>query len=402
MENLRKDFPQLQTKVHSQTLIYLDSAATTLKPQVVADQVAHFLKAESANIHRGAHYTSHQATLRYEGVRKMVADFLHGESEEEVVFTKGTTESINLVASSLGESLSEGDEVLITELEHHSNIIPWQLLCERKKLSLNIAPIEDDGSISIEKFRSLLTPRTRIASFAYVSNVLGMRNPVEQMIKIAKNNKTLTLVDAAQAVSCMEIDVTKLGCDFLVFSAHKIFGPFGVGLLWGRKELLNSLPPYQGGGGMISNVNPQGTSTYLASPHRFEAGTPNVSGVIGLQAALDYFCKLDINEVYQHKKNLAKMAYEGLKEIDNIRFIGNPSKQINLISFVIKGLHYEDLGALLDQQGVAIRVGHLCAQPLMKRMGISGAMRASFSIYNKASEIDVFIGAIKKTKEILS
>ena len=389
------------TEVYSQPLVYLDSAATTLKPQIVSDRVACVLRQESANVHRGAHYMSDQATRAYEETRKNVAQFISANSEEEVVFTKGTTESINLVASSLGETLYEGDEILITEEEHHSNIIPWQLLCERKKLHLRVVPIEEDGSIDLEKFKSLFTLKTRIASFAYVSNVLGMENPVEQMVEIAKQNNALTLVDAAQAMSCLQVDIKSLKCDFLVFSAHKLFGPFGVGILWGRKEVLNSLPPYQGGGSMIETVHLEG-SKYLPPPHRFEAGTPNISGVIGFKSSLDYFSQFDLTSIYNHKRNLVQKANKGLKEIGEVKFIGNPDKQINLTSFVIKDLHSGDVGHLLDQQGIAVRTGHHCAQPLMKKFGVTGAIRASFSIYNNNDDVDTFLKAVRKAKELLS
>lgn len=401
VEKVRRDFPQLKTEVHSQPLVYLDSAATTLKPQVVSDRVAHVLTQESANVHRGAHYISDKATMAYEKSRKSVAEFISAHSEEEVVFTRGTTESINLVASSLGETLSEGDEIVITEMEHHSNIIPWQLLCERKGLHLRVVPVEENGSIDLEKFKSLFTMKTRLASFVYVSNALGMKNPVEQMVEIARENDSLTLIDAAQAMGCLKVDVKSLKCDFLAFSAHKVFGPFGLGVLWGRKEILNSLPPYQGGGSMISTVSFEG-SKYLPSPHRFEAGTPNISGVIGFQSSLDYFSQLDVVSVYNHESNLVKRAYEGLREMGGVRFLGDPSQQINLTSFVIKDLHPGDVGHLLDQQGIAVRTGHHCAQPLMKRFGITGAIRASFSIYNNDDDVDAFLKAVGKAKELLS
>lgn len=400
VEEVRRDFPQLTMKVGPYPLVYLDSAATTLKPQEVSDRVACALK-ESANVHRGAHYMSDRATRDYEDSRKSVAQFISAPSEEEVVFTKGTTESINLVASSLGETLSEGDEILITEMEHHSNIIPWQLLCMRKGLHLKVAPIEDKGSLNMGKFRSLLTERTRVASFVYVSNTLGMKNPVEQLVEMARRNKTLTLVDAAQAMGCLKVDVQSLGCDFLAFSAHKVFGPFGLGVLWGRQEILNSLPPYQGGGSMISTVSFDG-SRYLDSPHRFEAGTPNISGAIGFKSALDYFSQWDWASVYNHESSLIQRANEGLRKIGDVRFIGDPDQQINLTSFLIGDLHPGDVGHILDQQGVAVRTGHHCTQPLMKRFGITGTLRASFSIYNNEEDVDIFLGAVKKAKELLS
>ncbi len=401
IESLRQDFPQLKVKIRSHPLIYLDNAATSLKPKVVSDRIAKVLQEESSNIHRGAHYLSDQLTTQYEEGRQSVAQFISAKEAEEVIFTKGTTESINLVASSLGETFSEGDEILITEMEHHSNIIPWQLLCKKQGLRLKVAPIEDDGSIDLEKFRSSLTPRTRLASFAYISNVLGMENPIKAMVSLAKEQGALTFIDAAQAINCLKIDVQDLQCDFLAFSSHKVFGPFGVGVLWGKKEHLHALAPYQGGGGMISTVEFE-ESNYLPPPHRFEAGTPNICGVIGLKSALDYISRWDLSSLRHHEFILTQRAHEGLKNMGKVQFVSSPQKSINIVSFVFKNIHPGDMGHLLDQQGVAIRTGHHCAQPLMKRFGLTGTIRASFSIYNNNDDVDTFLTAVKKAKDLLS
>ena len=402
IEDTREDFPQLKPhETSTSSFAYLDSAATTLKPQVLLDRLLQFLSQEVSNIHRGAHTLSNLATTHYEESRRCVSQFLSASSEEEVIFTKGTTESINLVASLMGETLCAGDEVLITEMEHHSNILPWQRLCERKDLRLIVAPIEEDGSIELEKFRDLLGPRTRIAAFSYISNVLGMKNPVGEMIQLARENKTLTVLDAAQAVSCFKIDVQALNCDFLAFSAHKLFGPFGVGVLWGRLDLLKSFSPYQVGGGAISEVDFKG-SQYLDSPHKFESGTPHISGVIGFKSSLDYFSKLDLELIRRHESSLVQRANEGLRDMGGVRFIGDPDQQVNLTSFVFEKIHSDDMGHLLNQQGIALRTGHLCAQPMMKKFGIPGVIRASFSIYNNDEDVTLFLESIRKAKELLS
>ena len=396
IEDIRKDFPQLTRR----QLVYLDSASTTLKPQVVSQRMIDFLQAEVSNVHRGIHHLSHRATENYEATRRSVAQFI-GASEEEVVFTKGTTEAINLVSHSLGESLSPGDEIVVTEMEHHSNFLPWQWLCQKRDLCLKVACVKEDGTMDLNQFKSLLTAKTRVVCFSYISNVLGMKNPVEEMVEMAKKNNSLTLIDGAQAVSCLPINVKEIGCDFFAFSAHKLFGPFGVGILWGKGEVLDTLAPYQKGGGMISQVD-LSKSTYLSPPHRFEAGTPNISGVVAFQSALEYFTQMDLKNVLRHESDLVQRAYEGLKKMGSVRFIGDPYRQINLISFVMEGIHSEDMGSLIDQQGVAIRVGHHCAQPLMKRFGLTGTLRASFSIYNNHEDVDVFLQSVKKAKELLS
>ncbi|MCB0406654.1 MAG: cysteine desulfurase [Bdellovibrionales bacterium] len=396
---LKKDFPQLNKSVRGNPFVYLDSAATALKPQSVIDRINHYYSFEIANVHRGAHFFADQGTGFYEAAREKVARFIGSTSSDEIIFTRGTTESINLVASILGDgTLKAGDEILLTELEHHSNIVPWQLVAEKVGVKIRVAPILESCDIDLNTFKNLLSANTKIVSFLSVSNALGVLNPVKKMIQMAKEVGAITLVDAAQSVTTIPTDVQAWGCDFLTFSGHKMFGPTGIGVLYGKNSLLNSLPPYQGGGSMIDQVSFEKT-TYLRAPQRFEAGTPHVAGAVGLHAAIDFIESIGIQNIREVEKQLVAQTVKELQAISGVKVLGNPSERINVVSFVIDGIHHGDLGALLDQQGVAVRVGHHCCQPLMKKLGVEGTVRASLSIYNTEEDVDRLITAVKKAKE---
>ncbi len=399
VEAIRTDFPNLNVPVHGKPLVYLDNGATTLKPQSVIDAINHHYTQETSNVHRGVHTLSQLATSAYEGARVKVQKFLNAASEREIIFTKGTTDAINLVAASLGDTLTTGDEILITEMEHHSNIVPWQILCKKKGCNLKVAPINDQGELILDEFKKLLSPKTKIVAIVYMSNSLGTINPVEEIIKLAHANGTPVLLDAAQAVSHTHIDVKALDCDLLAFSSHKLFGPTGCGVLYGKESLLNDLSPYQGGGDMIEKVSFAGT-TFNTLPYKFEAGTPNIAGVIGLGAAIDYIEKVDWEGMQQHKKELLTYATEQLEQIEGLRIIGTAVNKIAILSFVIDNIHAHDLGTLIDQEGVAVRTGHHCTMPVMEHFGITATTRASFSWYNTHEEIDILVKAIKQAKEI--
>jgi len=402
IQEVQKQFPQLKATVRGGRLVYLDSAATTLKPQAVIDRITKVYSQEVSNVHRGAHDLSDRATAAYEGARETVRQFLNASQTSEIIFTKGTTEGLNLVAQSYARAfLKEGDEILLTEMEHHSNIVPWQLVAKEKGFKIVAAPITPQGEIDIEGFQKKLSQKTKLVSFTHISNALGTINPVVDLVKMAKEVGAVTVIDAAQSVSSEKMDVQKIGCDFLAFSGHKLFGPNGIGALYGRNELLNKMPPYQGGGSMIGRVTFADT-TFLEAPQRFEAGTPPVAEAIGMAAAIDYFQSLGIENVKAHKKSLLLKATQMLREFPNIQIVGEAKNKTSVISFLLKGSHPSDVGPLLDQQGIAVRCGHHCNQPLMDYLKIPGTVRASFSLYNSEEDIDVLRKGLMKAQEILS
>lgn len=400
VNTVRKDFPTLHQEVYGKPLIYLDNGATAQKPQIVIDAIQHYYEIENANIHRGVHYLSQVATEKYEQARKTIQAYINAKHEEEVIFTKGTTDSINLVAFSLGETLIEGDEIIISEMEHHSNIVPWQMLCERKGLKLKVIPINDNGELQMEEFHKLLTDRTKLVSITHISNTLGTINPVKEIIDAAHDKGSYVLIDGAQSIQHMKVDMQELDCDFYAFSGHKVFGPTGVGVLYGKKDLLNSMPPYQGGGDMIAKVTFEKT-TYNELPFKFEAGTPNIIGGIALGTAFEYLNSINLNELTQYEEELGKYAQSELEQIEGVKIIGKADHKISVISFVVDGIHPFDLGTLLDKQGIAVRTGHHCTQPLMDRFNIPGTIRASFAFYNTKEEVDSFIKATKRAIAML-
>ncbi|HSP35420.1 MAG TPA: cysteine desulfurase, partial [Thermoanaerobaculia bacterium] len=364
---IRDDFPILRRKVRGKDLVYLDNAATTQKPQAVIDRLVRYYTEENSNVHRGVHYLSEVATAAYEQARTTVKRFINARDEKEIVFTRGTTESINLVVQSWGrKNIKAGDEIVITAIEHHSNIVPWQLLCEEKNAVLRVAPVNDRGEVILDDFKRLLTDRVKIVAFGHASNALGTINPVKQMTAMAHANGSLVLIDGAQGVPHMPVDVADLDCDFYAFSAHKVYGPTGVGVLYGKEKLLEAMPPWQGGGDMILSVSFEKT-TYNALPYKFEAGTPNIAGVIGMGAAFDYVAHAGIDNIAAHEQDLLQYATRRLLEVEGLRIIGTAAQKAAVISFVLEGVHPHDIGTVLDQDGIAIRTGHHCAQPLMMR-----------------------------------
>jgi cysteine desulfurase/selenocysteine lyase len=402
VRRVRDDFPILHQKIRGKPLVYLDNAATAQKPRVVLDALQHYYTADNANIHRGVHLLSERATQDYEYARAKVRDFLHAADEREIIFVRGATEGINLVAQTYGrKNLREGDEVLITTMEHHSNIVPWQMVCEEKGAFLRVAPINDDGEILLDEFEKLLTSRTRIVSVVHVSNALGTVNPVKRIAELAHARGAVVLVDGAQSVMHGPVDVHDLGCDFFVFSGHKLFGPTGVGVLYGREALLEAMPPYQGGGDMIRSVSFDKT-TYNSLPYKFEAGTPHIAGGVGLGAAIDYVQALDWEAVAAHEHDLLTYATTALSEVPGLRLIGTARDKAAVVSFTLQGAHPHDVGTILDQEGVAIRTGHHCTQPLMARFGVPATARASFAFYNTREEIDALVQGIHKVQEMFA
>jgi cysteine desulfurase/selenocysteine lyase len=400
LERIRADFPALHQEAHGRTLVYLDNAATTQKPRRVIDTVTHFYEHDCANVHRGVHLLSQRATVAYESARTTIKQHLGATDSREIVFTRGTTEAINLVANSfVGPRLAEGDEILITGMEHHSNIVPWQLLCESTGAVLKVVPITDEGELELDRYDEMLSDRTRIVGVVHVSNALGTVNPVKQMIEMAHAKGIPVLVDGAQAVPHSAVDVQDLDCDFYAFSGHKAYGPTGIGALFGKREHLLEMVPYQGGGDMILSVSWDET-LYAEPPHRFEAGTPNIEGVIGLAAALDYLESLDIEAVAAHEAELLDTATAAVLTIPGVRLIGAAEHRAGALSFVMDGVHPHDIGTILDTEGVAIRAGHHCAQPVMQRFNISATVRASFGVYNTTKEVDRLVEALHKVKEI--
>lgn len=401
IQQVQQQFPQLKTVVRGGRLVYLDSAATTLKPQAVIDRLTKVYSSEVSNVHRGAHDLSDRATAAYEHARETVRKFLNASSANEIIFTKGTTEGINLVAQSFGHAfLKEGDEILLTQMEHHSNIVPWQLIAKEKGAKIVVAPITHQGEIDLDGFKKKLSSKTKIVSFAHISNAMGTINPVQELVRLAKDVGAVTVIDAAQSVSAEAIDVQKIGCDFLAFSGHKLFAPNGIGALYGKTELLNKMPPYQGGGSMIGRVTFENT-TFLEAPQRFEAGTPPVAEAIAMATAIEYFQSLGIENVKAHKKNLLTKATQMLKDFPSIQLIGEAKNKTSVLSFLMKGAHPSDVGPLLDQQGIAVRCGHHCNQPLMDFLKVPGTVRASFSIYNSEDDIEVLRRGLMKAQEIL-
>jgi cysteine desulfurase/selenocysteine lyase len=397
---VREDFPILKQKIHGKPLVYFDNGATSQKPQAVIDALARYYGAENSNIHRGVHALSEQATADYEAARGKLRRFINAPSEREIILVRGTTEAINLVAQSYGRTfLKEGDEIVVSAMEHHSNIVPWQMVCAQVGARLRVIPINHDGEIVMEEYRRLLSERTKFVAVTHVSNALGTVVPVKEMIALAHERDVPVLLDGAQAVPHLPVDVRDLDCDFYAFSGHKMFGPTGVGVLYGRAELLEKMPPYQGGGDMISLVTFEKTH-YNVLPYKFEAGTPNIAGVIGLGAAVDYLQGLNWSQVAAHEHELLRYATEALAEIHPVRIIGAAREKAGVVSFVLEHVHAHDVGTILDQEGVAVRAGHHCAMPVMQRFGVPATTRASFAFYNTVEEIDVMIKAVRRVLKV--
>ncbi|HKW18952.1 MAG TPA: cysteine desulfurase [Terriglobales bacterium] len=402
LEKIRRDFPILARDVRGKRLIYLDNAATSQKPRAVIERIVRYYEQENANIHRGVHFLSELATNEHDHAREAVKNFIHARDTKEIVFVRGTTEAINLVAQTYGRAnVAAGDEVVITAMEHHSNIVPWQLLCNEKGAKLRVAPINDDGELLVGELHKMLTPRVKLLALAHVSNALGTINPVKKIINCAHSKNIPVLIDGAQAVPHMKIDVQDLDADFYTLSSHKMLGPMGIGVLYGKAELLEAMPPYQGGGDMISSVTFEKT-TYNKLPFKFEAGTPDVAGAIGLGAAIEYLTAIGMDHIEQYEHELLGYAIEKVSEIPGVRLIGTAKEKAGVVSFVIEGVHPHDVGTILDQEGIAIRTGHHCAQPIMDRFGIPATARASFAFYNTKEEVDALANAIRRVQEVFS
>lgn len=396
INKIRADFPILAREVYGRPLVYFDNAATSQKPQCVMDKITEMYTTVNSNVHRGVHYLSQVATDEHEAARKTVQRFINANSPDEIVFTRGATESINLVASSFCRTFCEpGDEILITAMEHHSNIVPWQIQADMYGLSVKVAPINKDGELILEEFEKLISPRTKLIALTHISNVLGTVNPVNEIVKIAHNNKIPVLIDAAQSVQHAKVDVQKIDCDFLVFSSHKIYGPTGVGVLYGKEEWLNALPPYQGGGEMIESVSFEKT-TFNKLPFKFEAGTPDFVGTAALATALDYVSSIGLDNIAEYESDLLRYATEKMLNLPGIKIIGTAQHKSSVISFVFNKIHPYDIGTLLDKMGIAVRTGHHCAEPLMKIMGVEGTVRASFAFYNTKEEVDMLVKGLER------
>ncbi len=400
IREIREDFPALRQTVYGKNLIYFDNGATSQKPQFVIDAINRYYSKENANIHRGVHHLSQKATNEYEASRKTIAAYLNAKKDHEIIFTKGTTDSINLVANSFGALLKAGDEIIISAMEHHSNIVPWQMLCERVGCVLRVIPINKKGELIFEEYEKLLNEKTKLVSVTHISNTLGTINPVKKIIASAHNVGAKVLIDGAQSIQHKKIDVQALDCDFYVFSGHKVFGPTGIGILYGKEELLNKMPPYQGGGDMIAKVTFEKT-TYNELPFKFEAGTPHIAGAICLGRAIEYLNQFNIEDIEQHELALADYAQDLLLTFEGLHIIGESKNKTSVVSFVVDGVHPFDLGTLLDKQGIAVRTGHHCTQPLMDFYKIPGTVRASFAFYNTKEEIDIFIKAFEKALGML-
>jgi cysteine desulfurase/selenocysteine lyase len=397
---IRADFPILSRSVHGKPLVYLDNAATTQKPRQVIERLVRYYSEENSNVHRGVHFLSELATLEYENARGTVQRFLNARDVKEIVFTRGTTESINLVAQTWGRTnVREGDEILISALEHHSNIVPWQMLCEEKRATLRIIPVSDEGELDVDAYERMLNDRVKLVAVGHASNALGTINPIRRMAASAHANGSLILIDGAQGVPHLPVDVRDLDADFYAFSGHKVYGPTGIGVLWGRETLLDAMPPWQGGGDMILSVSFEKT-TYNALPYKFEAGTPNISGVIGLASALDYVSSIGLDAIGAYERALHDYASSRLREVPGLRLIGTAREKAAVISFVLDAAHPHDIGTILDGEGVAIRTGHHCAQPLMMRFKVPATGRASFGLYNTAEEADALVAALHKVVEV--
>ena len=402
ISDLRQQFPILNRMVKGKPLVYFDNAATSQKPQVVIDALTHYYTYYNANIHRGIHTLAEEATMAYEATRRTAQEFINAVSEEEIIFTRGTTEGINLVAYTWGrQNIMAGDEIIISAMEHHSNIVPWQILCEEKAAVLKVIPINDNGELLMDAYKALLSNKTKLVSVVHVSNSLGTVNPIKEIIEAAHQVNAKVLIDGAQSAVHLDIDVHEMDCDFFAFSGHKVYGPTGVGVLYGKKELLESMPVFQGGGEMIKEVTFQKT-TYNDLPYKYEAGTPNIADTIALKAALDFIKDTGKSNIRAHEEELLAYATAQLQAIPDLTIIGNAKEKVSLVSFIIKNIHPQDVGVLLDNQGIAVRTGHHCTQPLMARFGIPGTIRASFALYNQKEEIDALIAALHKTIKMLS
>jgi cysteine desulfurase/selenocysteine lyase len=401
IQQIRRDFPILHQEINGRPLVYFDNAATTQKPQSVINALTRYYEGYNANIHRGIHHLAEQATAAFEDSRRAVQTFLNARHWQEIIFTYGTTDGINLVADSYGRRfLKAGDEIIISTMEHHSNIVPWQMLCEERGCVLRVIPVDENGELILEEYEKLLSEKTKLVSVVHVSNSLGTINPVKTIIDKAHEVGAVVLIDGAQASSHMELDVQALDADFYVFSAHKLYGPTGMGVLYGKKEILDAMPPYRGGGEMIKEVTFEKT-TYNDIPYKFEAGTPNIADVVAVKTALEYMADLGKENIAAHENDLLQYATEQLNELDGLRIIGQAKHKIGVISFVLEGIHHQDTGVILDQQGIAVRTGHHCTMPLMQRFGIAGTTRASFAVYNTRDEIDRLIVGLKRVQKMM-
>ncbi|MFT3933187.1 MAG: cysteine desulfurase [Chitinophagaceae bacterium] len=399
---IRQQFPVLNRLVKGKPLVYFDNAATSQKPQIVIDALVDYYSGFNANIHRGIHTLAEEATAAFEATRDAVKQFINAKNREEIVFTRGTTESINLVAYTWGrQNIKAGDEIIISNMEHHSNIVPWQILCEEKGAILKVIPINEDGELLMDEYAKLLTPKTKLVSVVHVSNALGTVNPVEEIISLAHKAGALVMIDGAQSSVHLDIDVQQLDADFFAFSSHKLYGPTGVGVLYGKKHLLESMPPFQGGGEMIKEVS-FGKTTYADLPYKFEAGTPNIGDTVVLKTAIDFVNKIGKDKIRKHENELLHYATDALQQIPGLQIIGKAKEKVSLVSFVIDNIHPQDIGILLDNSGIAVRTGHHCAQPLMQRCGITGTTRASFAVYNTKEEIDEMIKGLHKVIKMLA
>jgi cysteine desulfurase/selenocysteine lyase len=402
VNKIRQDFPILHQEVHGKPLVYLDNAATTQKPQAVIDAISHYYRHDNANIHRGVHTLSERATEHYEKARVAAQKLINAADAKEIIFLRGTTEAINLVAQTYGrKNVGAGDEVLITAMEHHSNIVPWQMLCEEKGARLRVAPINDRGELQLDEFEKLLNAKTKIVAVGHLSNALGTINPIREIARMAHSHKAVVLVDGAQAAPRMAVDVQALDCDFYAISGHKIYGPTGIGFLYGKTELLEAMPPYQGGGDMIASVTFDKT-IYNRLPYKFEAGTPNIADTIGLGAAIAYLQQLGLEHIEQHEAALLNYATEQVQKIPGVSIVGTAKEKAGVLSFVIENIHPHDIGTILDHEGIAVRTGHHCAQPVMHRFGIPATARASFGLYNTHAEVDALVRGIRRAIEVMS
>lgn len=400
IEHVRADFPVLDQQAHGKPLVYLDNAATTQKPSRVIEAIDHYYRWDNANVHRAVHQLSGRATREYEAARDKVQHFINAAHREEIVFVRGTTEAINLVAQSFGRRLQKGDEILISHMEHHSNIVPWQILCEQTEAVLKVAPISDTGELLLEEYEKLLSPRTRLVAMTHVSNALGTVNPVRKIVDLAHAHGVPVLLDGAQAVPHMPVDVQEIDCDFYAFSSHKMMGPTGIGVLYGKREWLEAMPPYQGGGDMILSVSFDKT-LYNDLPYKFEAGTPHIAGAIGFGAAVDYLEEVGMGNVARYEQELSAYATQVLAQIPGLQLIGTAKEKVGVLSFVLDGIHPHDIGTILDHEGIAIRTGHHCAQPIMDYFSIPATARASLALYNTRAEVDILAAGIKRVEELL-
>ncbi len=400
VEKVREDFPILKQQVHGKPLVYLDNAATSQKPQVVIDTLLRYYTEENSNIHRGVHYLSQKATQEYEEARTKIRQFLNASEDCEIIYTRGTTEGINLVAQSYGrQHLEEGDEVIVSAMEHHSNIVPWQMICQERGARLRVIPMNDEGELLLDEYEKLLGPKTKFVSVVHLSNALGTINPIRQIVELAHGHGVPVLVDGAQSAPHMKVDVRELGCDFYAFSGHKLFGPTGIGVLYGKAALLEAMPPYQGGGDMIRSVSFEKT-TYNDLPYKFEAGTPHIAGAIGLGAAIDYVGRVGLDRAAAHEHDLLEYATQQLTTIPGLRMTGTAREKASILAFVLEGVHPHDIGTVLDAEGVAIRTGHHCCQPLMDRLGVPATARASLAFYNTRDDIDALVRGLHRVQEV--